>query len=75
MAAAQQTATASPSYPPGEGLRDEERELIRIVRAVRKAGGKVTVTMRGLHALANKSKASSVDRSRREAFMGSPAAV
>ncbi len=47
MAAAQQTATASPSYPPGEGLRDEERELIRIVRAVRKAGGKVTVTMRG----------------------------
>jgi len=47
MAATKQTVTKRSSCPPSDRLSDEERELIRIVRAIRKVGGKITVTMRG----------------------------
>ncbi len=47
MGATKQAATKGSRCPPSDSLSDEEHELIRIVRAIRKVGGKITVTMRG----------------------------
>ncbi len=47
MGVADRTATKMSRCQPSDRLSDEERELIRIVRGIRKVGGKITVTMRG----------------------------